>query len=125
MAAINVPVQPEDRKTSGRWVHRRTCILAGGLATVGGTLALLVHPWFAAVGGVWLIVLRVAQRRHRDDGREPAAVLPDVRQLVDVLDPPRGLERQGLEARRNRGSEFDAERFGARSPPADRKCRPG
>ena len=47
------------RKTSDRWVHRRTCILAGGLAAAGGVLGLFVHPWFvalAAVGGVWLIL---------------------------------------------------------------------
>lgn len=58
MTATNAPTQPDVRNTSERWVHRRTCILAGGLAAVGGTLALLVHPWFAAlaaVGGVWLI----------------------------------------------------------------------
>jgi protein-S-isoprenylcysteine O-methyltransferase Ste14 len=58
MTATNPPARPDVLSTSGRWVHRRTCILAGGLAAVGGTLALLVHPWFAAVaavGGIWLI----------------------------------------------------------------------
>ena len=59
-------------------------------------------------------VLRVAQRRDRHDRREAAAVLADVGQLVDVLDAARGLEHQGLEARRDRGSELDAQRFGAR-----------
>ena len=47
-------------------------------------------------------VLRVAQRRDRHDRREAAAVLADVGQLVDVLDAARGLEHQGLEARRDR-----------------------
>ena len=71
-------------------------------------------------------VLRVAQRRDRHDRREAAAVLADVGQLVDVLDPARGLEHQGLEARRDRW--FRARRsalWRARSLPADRKCRPG
>ena len=58
--------------------------------------------------------LRVAQRRDRHHRREPAPILADVGQLVDVLDPARGLEHQGLEARRDRGSELDAQRFGAR-----------
>ena len=70
-------------------------------------------------------VLRVAQRRDRHHRREPAPILADVGQLVDVLDPARGLEDQGLEARRDRGSELDAQRFGARDQlPADRKYRP-
>ncbi len=59
-------------------------------------------------------VLRVAQRRDRHDRREAAAVLAEIGQLVDVLDAARGLEHQGLKARRNRGSELDAQRFGAR-----------
>ena len=59
-------------------------------------------------------VLRVAQRRDRHHCREPAAILADIGQLVDVLDPARGLEHQGLEARRDRGSKFDAQLFGAR-----------
>ena len=59
-------------------------------------------------------VLRVAQRRDRHHRPEPAPILADVGQLVDVLDPARGLEHQGLEARRDRGSELDAQRFGAR-----------
>ena len=59
-------------------------------------------------------VLGVAQRRDRDDRREAAAVLADVGQLVDVLDAARGLEDQGLEARRDRGCELDAQRLGAR-----------
>ena len=59
-------------------------------------------------------VLRVAQRRDRYDRREAAAVLADVGQLVDVFDPARGLEDQRFEARRDRGSEFDAQRLGAR-----------
>ena len=59
MPEINTPAHPQVRMPSGRRVHRITCVAAGGLAVVGGTLALLVHPWFvafAAVGGVWLIL---------------------------------------------------------------------
>jgi hypothetical protein len=58
-------------------------------------------------------VLRVAQRRDGHHRREPAPVLAKVGQLVDVLDPPRGLEHQRLEARRNCGSELEAQRLGA------------
>ena len=58
--------------------------------------------------------LRVAQRRDGHHRRKAAAILADVGQLVDILDPARGLEHQGLEARRDRGSELDAQRFGAR-----------
>jgi hypothetical protein len=59
-------------------------------------------------------VLRVAQRRDRHHGREAAPVLADIGQLVDIFDPARRFEHQGLEARRNRGAELDAERLGAR-----------
>jgi len=41
-----------------------TCVLAGGLALVGGILAITIDPWFvalAAVGGVWLIVAPESQ----------------------------------------------------------------
>ena len=31
-------------------------------------------------------VMRIAQGRHRYDGREAAAILADISQLVDVLD---------------------------------------
>src|SRR6185295_964554 len=58
-------------------------------------------------------VLRIAQRRDRDDGGEAAAVLADVGQFIDVLDPARGLEHQRLEAGRDGGSELDAQGFGA------------
>ncbi|CAN5361006.1 hypothetical protein BH11PLA2_BH11PLA2_44500 [soil metagenome] len=47
-------------KSGGRRFHRLTCVLAGGMALVGGILALAVHPGFAALaafGGVWLIVV--------------------------------------------------------------------
>ena len=60
------------------------------------------------------VVLRVAQRRDGHHCRETAAILADVGQLVDVLDPARGLEHQGLEARRDRGRQLDAQRLGAR-----------
>ncbi len=59
-------------------------------------------------------VVRVAQSRDRHDGREAAAVLADVGQLVDVLDAARSLEHQRLEARRDRRGELDAQRLRAR-----------
>ena len=59
-------------------------------------------------------LLRVAQRRDGHDGREPAPVLADVGQLVDVLDPARGLEDEGFEPRRDRRRELQAQRRGAR-----------
>jgi len=59
-------------------------------------------------------VVRVAQRRDGHHRRKPAAVLADVGQLVDVLDPARGLEHQGLETRGDRRAQFDAERPRAR-----------
>ena len=58
--------------------------------------------------------LRVAQRRHGDHGREAAAVLADVGQLVDVLDAARGLEDQRLEPGRDRRPKLEAERLGPR-----------
>ena len=58
--------------------------------------------------------LSIAQRRDRHDRREAAAILADVGQLVDVLDAARGLEHQGLEARRNRGCQLHAQCLGAR-----------
>ena len=59
-------------------------------------------------------VLRVAQRRDGHHRREPAPVLADFGQLVDVLDPARGLEDQRFEPRRDRRAEFEAQRGGAR-----------
>ena len=59
-------------------------------------------------------VVGIAQRRHRHHRRKPAAILADIGQLVDVLDPARGLEHQRLEARRDRRSKFGAESMGAR-----------
>ena len=56
----------------------------------------------------------VAQRRDRHDGREAAAVLADVGELVDVLDAARGLEDQRLEARRDGGGELQAQGLRAR-----------
>jgi hypothetical protein len=59
MTATYSPTTQEIQNAAGRWAHRRTCILAGGLTVIGVTLALLVHPWFAAaaaVGGIWLII---------------------------------------------------------------------
>ena len=58
-------------------------------------------------------LLLVTQRRDRHHRREAAAVLADLGQFVDVLDAARGLEHQGLEARPDSGSEFDAQGRGA------------
>ena len=59
MATCNTPTCHNSQDTSDRWRHRVTCVLAGGLAVTGGTLAFLVNPWFATVamiGGVGLIM---------------------------------------------------------------------
>ena len=56
----------------------------------------------------------VAQRRDRNDGRETAAILADVSQLVNIFDAARSLEDQRLETGRNRGGQFEAQCFGAR-----------
>ena len=72
------------------------------------------------------VAVVVAQRRDRHDRRKAAAVLADIGQFVDVLDPARGLESQRLEARRDRGGELEAQAPGrAPSLPADRGCRSG
>lgn len=58
MTATDSPTRPDVHSSASRWIHRRTCIMAGGLAAVGGALALFVNPWFsvaAALGGLWLI----------------------------------------------------------------------
>src|ERR1700691_4789265 len=55
----------------------------------------------------------VAQCGNRHDRRKAAAIFTDVSQLVNVFDAARGLEDQRLEARRNRGCQFDAQCFGA------------
>ena len=68
---------------------------------------------------------RVLQRRHRHHGRQAAAVLADVGQLVDVLDAAPRLEHQRLEARRDGRAQFDAQRLGARHQfLRGRKCPP-
>ena len=59
-------------------------------------------------------VLRVAERRNRHDCREPASILSDVGQLIDVFDPARSLEDQRLESRGDRCSELDAQCLRAR-----------
>jgi len=72
------------------------------------------------------LVLGVAQRRDRHHSRKAGCHPCDVGQFVDVLDAARSLEYQGLEARRDRCTEFDAQRLGARDQfLRDRKCRPG
>ena len=59
MTSTNIAVQQKFQKSTDRRIHRITIVAAGSLAIIGGTLALLVHPWFAAVaavGGIWLIL---------------------------------------------------------------------
>jgi hypothetical protein len=55
----------------------------------------------------------VAQRGDRDDGGQSAAVLAEVGQLVDVLDRPRRLEDERLEAGRDGRAELLAQRLRA------------
>ena len=56
-------------------------------------------------------ICRVAQRGDRDHGREAAAILADVGQLVDVFDADASaLNTRASKAWRNRRVEFDAER---------------
>jgi hypothetical protein len=57
---------------------------------------------------------RVAESGDRDHRGKAAAVLPDVGQLVDVLDAARCLEGERLEAGGDRGVELEAQRGGAR-----------
>ena len=59
-------------------------------------------------------VLRIAERRDGHHGREPASILAEVGQLVDVLDATRRLEHQGVEAGRDWCAEFATQRLGAR-----------
>src|SRR5665213_2293545 len=59
-------------------------------------------------------VLRVAQCGDGHHRREPAPILADVGQFVDILDAARGLEDQRLEAWCDRGCELDAQRLGTR-----------
>ncbi len=60
-------------------------------------------------------VLSVTQCGDRYDRWEPAAILSDVGQLINVFNAARGLEHQRVEARSNRGSELRAERSCARA----------
>ena len=60
-------------------------------------------------------VLRIAERRNGHDRREAAAILAEVGQFVDVLDPARRLEHQRFESRRDRRAEFDAQAPSARA----------
>src|SRR5579862_1167582 len=60
------------------------------------------------------VFLRVTQCSDGYHRREPAPVLAKIGQLVDVLDAAGSLEYQGLKARRDHGSEFEAQRLGAR-----------
>ena len=60
MTAIHNSVPPTLASDSGgRRLHRQTCVLAGGLALVGGILAIALDPWFAvlaAAAGLWLVL---------------------------------------------------------------------
>ena len=56
---------------------------------------------------------RIPECGDRDDRRQAAAVLADVRQLVDVLDAAGGLEHQRLEAGCDGCFQLTAERLGA------------
>lgn len=50
---------PTVARPDPRRAHRLLCVVAGGLALLGGTLAAAVDPWFAAlaaVGGAWLML---------------------------------------------------------------------
>ena len=57
--------------------------------------------------------LRIAEGRHGNDGREPAPVLANERQLIDVLDAAGRLEDEGIEPWCDRPSQLDAQRSGA------------
>ena len=59
-------------------------------------------------------LLLIAQGCNRHNCREAAPILADIGQFVDVLDTARGLENQGLEARRNRGPELNGQGLGTR-----------
>ncbi len=54
----------------------------------------------------------VAKGGDRDESGKAAAVLADVGELVDVLDPARRLEHERLESRLDRGSKLGAQRLG-------------
>ena len=59
-------------------------------------------------------VLRIAQCGDGDDGREAAAVLANIRQLVDILDAAGRLENECLKPGCDRGLQFDAQGLGTR-----------
>ena len=59
-------------------------------------------------------VLCIAKRRNRHNCRESAAILADLRQLVDVFDTSRCLKDQCIKARHNRNSKFSAQQLGTR-----------
>ena len=56
---------------------------------------------------------RVSQCRDRDHRWQTRAVLADIGQLVNVLDPARGFEHQGFKAWLDRGRQFRAQGPGA------------
>src|SRR5947207_3002414 len=102
------------------WSSRLPSVMSRAAANTPLEILLLCFDLLArGVAGAYQQIaddcgLSVAKRRDRHDCRKAAAVLADVGQFVDVLDPARSLEYQCLKARRNRGSEFDAQRLGAR-----------
>ena len=93
---------------------REVCLLRHGHGLVELQLDLLAHGIVGADQQVADdVAVVVAQRRDRHDGRKAAAILADVGEFVDVLDPARRLEGQRLEARGDRGRELDAQRLGS------------
>ena len=57
-------------------------------------------------------ILNIAQSGDRHHGRESAAVLADVGELVDIFNATRGLEYQRLKARSNRSFELHTQGLG-------------
>ena len=55
-------------------------------------------------------VFIIAKSGNRNDRRKSAAILANISQFVDVLDPTRSFKDQGFKTRRDRGSEFQAQR---------------
>ena len=64
MTTTTLPAPLPAQQSDVRRAHRITCVAAGGLALVGGVLAILLDPWFAGlavVGGLWLILAPEAE----------------------------------------------------------------
>lgn len=59
MKTIHAPAPCETWSSDTRRAHRKTVVFAGGLTILSATLALVVHPGFAAgvaIGGLWLML---------------------------------------------------------------------